>query len=873
MKQIPLILAMSLAFAAAAKGESAPDMQAAVNFDSAMLWGGANGADLSRFNYSNALRPGNYIVDIYANNYPLIRQQVRFVAAQTSGQGLKTAPAVACFTYGQLEAMQVRLRALDPALVADLKSSGRCEVLGKLFPDSRESFDFGENRLEVSIPQAYTINRFRRDISPDEWDSGITAFRLGYQYNYADYIGGLRAGRRLDLNLYSGFNFKGWYLRNSSTLGWGQGRFTRRSQRTSLQTDIPSWRARLVFGDVFSSGEYFAPYSMRGMLVGSDTAMLPYSERLYRPTIRGVARTRANVKVYQAGVLVFQDAVPPGPFAIDDYSPASYGGDLRVVVTEANGTVQTFTVPYASAVRLILPGQTQWSFSAGRYRNYRNDGQDRPWVTQLTGRHGVADGVNLYGGLLIAQAYQAGLAGLSWNTPWGAMAADATLSRSQLSTTGNANGSSLRFSYSKTLSGTNTAIRLATLRYSSSGFWNFADAVNAGPVETNGRNGRFGLYSLLGRERPRGDFSVTLSQPLGGYGSLYVSGLRRTYWGSSRVDQQTQLGYSTQVGRVGVNLDVSRTENRRSTEHQVMLNLSIPLYGATSSGVVTGSLARTGSAPVQQSVNYSGMSGERDQYTYGLGVQRAGTSAQYALNGSWSGTYGEVSGQLTHGRSYSQYQINGSGGLVAHAGGVTFGQYQAGTIGLIQAEAAAGAKVVNTRNAAVDRSGYGLVSLTPYSLNEVELSPQDLPLDVQLESTVEQVIPRAGAVVALRFPTRHDVAAMLVAEPGSEGALVFGTEVRDGAGKVVGVAGQGASALVRGVSASGTLEVTRADGSICRATYDLKSAGQAVHGLPRIALACAPQDGGERGARAAVQAVAQPSAISISGKDHEPDIR
>ena len=61
---------------------------------------------------------------------------------------------MACFTYGQLEAMQVQLRALDPALVADLKSSGRCEVLSKLFPDSRESFDSRENRLEVSIPPA-----------------------------------------------------------------------------------------------------------------------------------------------------------------------------------------------------------------------------------------------------------------------------------------------------------------------------------------------------------------------------------------------------------------------------------------------------------------------------------------------------------------------------------------------------------------------------------------------------------------------------------------------------------------------------------------------------------------------------------------------
>ena len=180
--------------------------------------------------------------------------------------------------------------------------------------------------------------------------------------------------------------------------------------------------------------------------------------------------------------------------------------------------------------------------------------------------------------------------------------------------------------------------------------------------ETNGRNGRFGLYSLLGRERPRGDFSVTLSQPLVDTAACTCrrcggpTGVRR----GSTTDQ---LGYSTQVGRVGVNLDVSRTENRRSTEHQVMLNLSIPLYGATSSGVVTGSLKRV---PARRRYSKASTTAacraSATRYTYGLGVQRARTSAQYALNGSWSGTYGEVSGQLTHGRSYSQYQINGSGG-------------------------------------------------------------------------------------------------------------------------------------------------------------------------------------------------------------------
>ena len=386
MKQIPLILAMSLCLRRRGEGESAPDMQAAVNFDSAMLWGGANGADLSRFNYSNALRP-----QLHRRH---LRQQLSADPAAGSIRrgadvraGLEDGAGGGVFTYGQLEAMQVRLRALDPAWSPTSNPAGAARCWAKLFPDSRESFDFGENRLEVSIPQAYTINRFRRDISPDEWDSGITAFRLGYQYNYADYIGGLR-GAAAGPEPLQRVQLQGWYLRNSSTLGWGQGRFTRRSQRTSRRRiSRPGGRA-WCSATCSPAAKYFAPYSMRGMLVGRYRHAAVLGAAVPADHTRRCAHPgqRQGVSSRCAG---FQDAVPPGPFAIDDYSPASYGGDLRVVVTEANGAVRRSPCRTPARCALILPGQTQWSFSAGRYRNYRNDGQDRPWVTQLTGRHGV----------------------------------------------------------------------------------------------------------------------------------------------------------------------------------------------------------------------------------------------------------------------------------------------------------------------------------------------------------------------------------------------------------------------------------------------------------------------------------------------------
>ncbi|CAM4117715.1 fimbria/pilus outer membrane usher protein [Bordetella pseudohinzii] len=821
-----LSLAASLAASVAAPiAHAAPELQAELQFDPRMLWGSASQADLRRFARRNVLQPGLHQVEVLLNEQRAVPMTVRFREQASSTS--EYADALACLDQGQLETLGVNLDALDPALRAAL-ADGACVSVKDIYPDSVESFDFATGQLSISVPQAYVRNRYHRDISPDQWQTGITAFRSNYSYSYNRYDFNGASFQSFSGLLDSGLNIGGWYLRNSAWISHAGGRSAFRSQRTTLQTDIPSWRARLVLGDIFAGSEYFSPYQMRGVMLSTDPAMLPYSERLYRPTVRGVAASQATVKILQANSVIYQGSVAPGPFAIDDYSPIGYGGDLTVIVTESNGAVHRFTVPFGNAVRLIRKGQVQYAASAGRYTGNRHTAV-RPWVAQLTGRWGVHDGVNLYGGVLAAdKTYAAMTLGGAYNTPLGAISLDTTWAYARPVGQRSDLGTSYRLSYSKTLESTRTVVRLATLRYSSEGFWTLADTLARG-------------FTTLRPGRPRGEFSLALSQPLGGYGSLYVSGALRNYWRSEARQTQWELGYGTSVKGVGVQLTASFSNGSFGRDQQVMLNFAIPISG--SSGTLRTSLQQERNRGNTQRVSYDATVGESRALSYGLDVTRsADKSLSYGLNANYQGRYGQIAGALNRQPQGTQVSVNGSGGLVVHGGGVTLGQILPDSIGLIDAREAEGAAIANMSNASVDGNGYGLVPLSPYSYNEVHLSPENLSLDVELQSTVEEAIPRAGAVVPLVFKTRRERSALLVIADALRERLPFGSPVTDGQGATLGTTGQGGRALLRGLPAEGELHARLSDGTVCRRPYRLDDTTKTGEGgLPVIAMQCEEQ--------------------------------
>ncbi|MGS9668608.1 fimbria/pilus outer membrane usher protein, partial [Salmonella enterica subsp. enterica serovar Infantis] len=80
--------------------------------------------------------------------------------------------------------------------------------------------------------------------------------------------------------------------------------------------------------------DVFVSVPFRGLQLTYDDQMQPNSQRGYAPTIRGIARSNAQVIVRQNGYIAYQTAVSPGEFEINDMIPTCSNGDYDVTVKE-----------------------------------------------------------------------------------------------------------------------------------------------------------------------------------------------------------------------------------------------------------------------------------------------------------------------------------------------------------------------------------------------------------------------------------------------------------------------------------------------------------------------------------------------------------
>ena len=459
--------------------------------------------------------------------------------------------------------------------------------------DASYTYDASRQQLSLSIPQAALKRTARGSIDPSKWDRGINAAMLDYQFNLTHYDG-TRAGggpgptingpygpqpdrtarnNAVFAGLRGGFNLGDWRFRNYSTYNrdqYGQGRW--QALQTYAQRDLRSIRGQLLLGDGSTPGDLFDSVQFRGVQIASDDSMLPDSLSGYAPTIRGVAQTNARVTVRQNGYIIYSTYVPPGPFALDDLYPTSGGGDLDVTVTEADGRETRFVQAYAAVPTLLRDGAWRYSATAGQYRNgyvYNQGDIRRPYFLQATAARGMPMDFTLYGGTTLAQNYLSLMAGAGKNMrSLGAVSLDLTQARTQQDQGGTLSGQSLRFLYAKSLEQTGTQFRMAGYRYSTSGYRTFTESVQMRYAQD------YGLPFVNRRNEIRFD----ASQPLGKWGSVYVSARQQTYWNSAHKDRLVQVGYSGSYGMVNYNLFYNQYSNLYGpSNRQVMLSLSIPL--------------------------------------------------------------------------------------------------------------------------------------------------------------------------------------------------------------------------------------------------------------------------------------------------------
>jgi len=811
---------------AAAGDPAAPLQVAEVEFNDQFLQRSrGESVDIARFNKGNVALPGDYRADIYANGVWLGLAEIRLRELST-----ESPDAQVCFDRALLERIGVDLMKLPAEAGARLLAAqaGECVTLGSLIPDATASFDNGEQRLDISVPQVALARTARGYVEPAHWDDGATAARLQYDANtyYASANGVSSAQTYVGVN--AGINMGPWRFRHNGSLSSSNQAGTHyQSVQTNLQRSIRHLKSQLTVGDAFTDGALFDSVGFRGVQLASDDRMYPDSQRGYAPIVRGMANSNARVEVRQNGNLLYETTVAPGAFEINDLYPTGYGGNLDVIITEADGTVRTSTVPYAAAVNALRPGITRFSATLGQYRNPTVG--IHPVLFQTTVQHGFTNLITGYGGFVASPDYLAAQLGVALNTRYGAFGVDLTQASAHLEHEPNRNGQSLRLSYSKLVEPSNTNLSIAAYRYSSRGYLGLADAMALRDLDEHSMG-----YAASGTQRARLQLTVNQQLPAG-YGSFYMSGSSQNYWDRNGTDTQWQAGYSNSYKRLNYTMAFSRQLNTRSSkwDNRVMLTLGIPPGNHPQAPYSTTSLqSGSGSSPAMATQTLAGSLGGDGAIGYSLNASHSGANAGAASNTTaganvaYTAPFASVSGSASRSRNYSQGSISVSGGVVGYAGGVAFTPTMSDTLAIVEAKDTAGARVTNGSGLRIDPWGHAIVSsLSPFTRNQIEIDPKGLPIDVELKSTQQSVAPTAGAIVRLRFETENPGRAAILGIQMPNGTPApFGADVLDEQGKSIGTIAQSGRVIARGLkSETGRVIVNWGSdaGDHCSADYSL----------------------------------------------------
>lgn len=816
-------------------------------FDSQMLVQGSSvdGIDTSRFEKANLISAGHYRLDMLVNgNWQGVQNiELRNIPGQQN--------AHLCYDRALLERMGIDL--VRSVTVRSLLPEGLvCENLADYVPGASVKVDIAEQTLNMIVPEYYlSRDSSSKDVDPSLWDQGVTAAQLSYDTNLSTsssngvrYTNGY-AGLNMGLNLAS------VRFRHTGSLVWSP-KTGERYQRGNIyaQTDLTKLNAQLLAGESSTSGEFFDAISFRGVQVESDDRMLPQRQRFYAPVVRGTASSNARVTIYQRGYLVYETTVAPGPFEISDLQAASFGGDLQVTVTEANGQKSSFMVPFATTVQLLRPGRTRYSATAGQVIDKSIQGS-QPFMLQGTVQHGLDNELTAYGGSALTRDYMSGMLGTALNTPIGGFAVDLTLAKTELSNDQRQQGSSVRLSYSKNLPNSGTNFSLLAYRYSTSGYLGLRDAV--------------ALQDVIARDplkaadyaRTRSRLDMNISQRFGEFGgSLYLSGSSIKYWNQSSQTQSFSLGYSNQWRGNTYTLAAQRTQGGAdywvsgagsNANTMVSLSVSIPLGRESNRGTTLTSYAsRDNYSGTHLSSGLSGIFDESGQGAYALSVARDGQNHDVSNNASLNYRLPKVSlgASVSRGRDYQQGSLSASGAIIAHPGGVTLSQSLGETIGVIRAPGAQGAQVgygVTT----VDSRGYAVLnSLTPYQVNNVDIDPNGMPDDVELKVSSRSVVPRAGAVVMLDYPTLRARPVLINSRLVNGDRLPFAATAIDvQTGETIGAVGQGSRLVIRSEKDQGSIRVEwgKERDQQCQVDYQLpeRPAGK-NSGYDLLELPCRP---------------------------------
>jgi outer membrane usher protein len=823
-------------------------------FDSHLLAGSgfAEGVDLNQFNEKQAIIPeGQQNLDISLNGTK-IRSQVPVNFRKINATDKGAEPCI--------NADMVKLLQLKSGLPETAKS--QCVFLSDITKQGNWNIQQSTLTLDFLIPQIL-LNRQPRDYIPiSEWDAGAPLVFLRHNTSFTRNIMRDSHYNYLWSMINAGGNLGMWQLRHQANLRYmesstGGDHYKWNTVRTWMQRPLPTISSELMVGDTSTDSSMFGSMSFNGVKIATDQRMWPQGRRGYAPEVRGVATTNARVLISQAGNVIYETQVPPGPFLIDDLYNTRSQGDLKVQIIEADGKSSFFTVPYAAVPNSMRPGNLNYQFAAGKVRNYYSV---QNAFTEGVLQYGLNNSITSNIGARFANDYQALLMGGVYASELGALSLNTTWSHARVENDMTKSGWRAEASYSKTFS-TNTNLVLAAYRYSTSGYRDLEDVLGVRRQENSGTN----YYSDTLKQRNR--FTATVSQNMGEYGTLALSGSSTDYYNNRSRITEMQLSYNNMWKKVSYNINVGRQRSswssdnvysvndadydssryQKYTENVVSVGISIPLDWRDSRSTVSFDTTRDKDT-TSAMTTLSGSAGQESDFAYSVYSsydkyrdidQGKSHDMRWGTNVQERTRMGTMRASYARSDDYHQLGLGTAGTLAIHGGGVTYGPYASDTFALVEAKGASGARVNNAQGAKIDTFGYAIVpSLAPYRYNTISIDGNSMNQDVELEGGNVRVVPVLGGVPKVAFKTLSGTPTLILAMLTDGTPVPMGAEVKDSEGNSIGMAGQNGQIYARLPEASGTLFVNWGSSKKCHINYQLPSKKAANNSFVRLNGTC-----------------------------------
>lgn len=758
---------------------------------------------LSGINNSNALnddstfyKEGRYRMKIYINNRYHSQRSIPFEKIHG-----KLTPL---FNKGFIDSLSLK----NATCRADL---GVPVELQRCQKQAEVTTDFSSMKIDILIPQELLVERPVDYIPNDQFQAGSTMLFSNYNINqFVSHTSGSKTLSSTYLGLDSGINVGKWQFRQQGSFNKFQGNTRWRSNRSYVQRALPEVNSQLLLGQLSSTGEAFGSVAYDGINLHTDTRMLPASVINYAPVVRGNARSNARVEVFQQKNKIYETTVPAGNFKITTLNPVVYGGDLRVVVTETDGSQTEYTLPFSQLPGSVRPGRFEYAASAGRLRDYSGDNQ----FIEFSGKYGVNNLVTASGGVRVGKQYRSAAAGAIYNNSFGAFGSKLTWSDASIRQQGRTTGWMMDANYSKTITPTNTTVSFAGYRYSTKGYRELQDVVALNSQQSVVSSFEGGTYMQKNR------IQATISQSLAEYGNLYVSGSSQNYYDGRSKDTAYQMGYNVTLPyRISMDLSVARQYQVRATQGQnwqpdmgdnrhreytkqtqFTINFSIPLGSSPYANTLTTSYYG-GDDNNSYQTSLSGISGDNRDVLWGVNYNHTQQNAYNSVGANISTVLPKATVQATAQKSAESWQASGSvnGAIALHTGGATFGNTLGDTFGLVEAKGAEGARILNYQNVVIDKHGYALIpSLMPYRYNSISLDTPEANSSVDIIDSEQKVVPYAGAAIKVTFKTRTGVPVMMQITRPDGSYLPMGAEIRqESTGESLGIVGQAGNAYLR----------------------------------------------------------------------------